>query len=66
MDNELSPPCVAKTLTICDLTTEFNVLLCVDHNLLFTIDRDDLRSTIGITGVVDQAPANSSSVTSHN
>lgn len=41
--------------TVGDLTAKLNILLCIDNNLLFTVDRDDLRRAVGIAGVVDQA-----------
>lgn len=44
---------IRKILTICDLTAKFNVLLGINYNLLLSINRDDLRSAIGIARMVD-------------
>src|ERR1700733_13474482 len=44
--------------TICNLVAEFYILLCIDDDLLLTINRDDLGSAVRVTRVIDQPPKN--------
>ena len=45
-----------RELAISYLTTELYILLGVDHNLLLSVDGDDLRGAIRVAGMVNEAP----------
>ena len=47
---------VGCTRTVCNFVAELYILLGVDHDLLLTINCDDLGSAVRVTRVVDQPP----------
>lgn len=43
--------------TISNFVAQLYILFCIDDNLLFPTDRNDLSSAIGITRMVDESTA---------
>jgi hypothetical protein len=49
---------VGRPRTVCNLVAELYILLCIDDDLLLTIDRDDFSSAVRVARVIDQPPEN--------